>query len=406
MAHKKNIFIEIARSIILHRRMIIINVFIVSLLAVVISLVLPKWYRAQVTILPPEKSESLSDIALSMGMQSFGLGGGDFALPMMASPSDLLASVARSRTVAERVVDSLDLMKVYDTEKKELAIKELKARMNVNVTSDGIIEITYISRIRDNVAKVTNAIARELDYINRMTKVKKARDLRSFIEEELRKNAVALNAAEKALQEFQKRHKAISLDNQMAASINAAAELYSQLTLDQIRLKVMEKSHSADHPDVIALRYKISEIEKKLRQLQEGGGQATDSATAFLAIPFSELPELNIRYLQLLRGLKKEESLHEVLATQLEQAKIMEAKDTPTIHVLDWAVTPLYKFKPRRAMIGITAFMLSLIISIILAVVYDRWREYKAADPQGYQDISVMMKTLKKDLLGFRQKKG
>ncbi|HDS01159.1 MAG TPA: hypothetical protein ENO22_13750 [candidate division Zixibacteria bacterium] len=405
MPEKKNSLLIVLRSLVEHRGLILINVFVVTVAAVIISLLLPKWYKATAVILPPEKSESLSEIAASMGLQSLALSGTGFALPVMASPSDLLASIAESRTVAEGVVEDMDLVNVYGVEKKRSAIGILQKQMDVNVRADGIIDISYEEKDPELAANVANSITRQLDNINRLTKVQKATELKRFIMEELEKNEVNLRKAELALQEFQRTHKAISLDEQTAASINAAAELYSQLTLDQINLKVMEKSHSPDHPDVINLRYKISEIKKRLKEIQEGSSAPEDTSTAFLAIPFSEIPEITLKYMQLVRNLKREEALHEVLNTQLEQAKIMQAKDTPTISVLDWAVPPAHKFKPKRVYIVITAMILSFVFSMVYAVAHDRWRDYKLSNPERYKDISVIFSTLKKDLFGFKKRK-
>lgn len=404
MIEKQNSLLIILRSMINHRKTIIINVFIVSALALMLSFLMPKWYRATVVILPPEKSESLSDLAISMGLQSLAMGGG-FALPVMASQSDLIASIAESRTVALRVVDSLNLMEFFETENRDKAIKALKSNLNVHVTAEGLIEISFMSKNQDRVAEVANAVAAELDYINRFHKTQKARDLKMFVEEELAKNDSALTDAEQELQEFQRVHNAIALDDQTSASIRAAAELYSQMTMDQINVRVLEKSHAANHPDVIALKNRISEIENELSQIQNGLADPNDSSTAFLAIPFSELPELTLRFLKLMRELKKEEALHEVLATQHEQAKLMEAKDTPTISVLDQAVRPMYKFKPKKAFIVIVGFLLSLVFSVIYATLIDRWTEFKSSDPEKYRDISSLLSVLKNDLLGFKKTK-
>jgi uncharacterized protein involved in exopolysaccharide biosynthesis len=404
MAKNDTIFLMILRSIIKHRRLIIVNVFVVSVLAILISLVLPRWFKSTVVLLPPEKSDNFGELALSMGLRSAVLSGGGFALPVMASQSDLLSSIVESRAVAEYVVDSLGLDTILNVEDRAEAVGRVMKNVHTHVRADGIIEIRYESQNREYVTKIANAVAMALDDINRRHNTQKARELKRFIKEELEKNEKDLHQAEQALQKFQREHKAISIDNQTSASIQAAAELYSQLTLEQINLKVMEQTHSKDHPDVISLRYKINEIERKLRQIQEGVSGPEDSATAFWAIPFNELPELSIRYLQLMRDLKREESLHEVLVTQYEQAKIMEAKDTPTISILDWAVPPKSSIKPRRKLIVLTAFVLSAMMSIVLAVVYDRWKEYKLSNPESYEDIKTLMNTVRRDLFGFKHR--
>jgi len=406
MSEKKSSLLIFLGSLVKHRRLIFTNVFLITLAAALLSLILPKWYRATVVLLPPEKTESLSDLAISMGLKGLAMGGGGFALPVMASPSDLLASITESRAVAEWVVDSLKLQGPLKAKSSEHAVYLLRKNLDTRVKADGIIEISFMAPDRELVASVANTVAIALDHINRQHKSQKARDMRRFIEEELEENNRNLQRAEQALSEFQSTHKAISLDAQTTASIGAAAELYGQLTIEQINLKVLEKSHAPNHPDVINLKYKIAEIERRMRQLQEGGTKAADSSGNLMSIPFSELPELAVRYLQLMRELKKQESLHEILVSQLEQAKITEAMDTPTISVLDWAIPPTQKYKPQRIMMVLTAFILSLVWSIALIVLFDKWNDFKNANPEKYRLVAGMLTDLRRDLFGFKRKPG
>jgi uncharacterized protein involved in exopolysaccharide biosynthesis len=83
--------------------------------------------------------------------------------------------------------------------------------------------------------------------------------------------------------------------------------------------------------------------------------------------------------------------LYEVLAKQYEVARIDEAKDPSVIQILDPAIEPETKFKPKRLVIVALAAVAGLMLAIIWAFVKEanaramkvpqkaaRWRELKA----------------------------
>jgi uncharacterized protein involved in exopolysaccharide biosynthesis len=61
------------------------------------------------------------------------------------------------------------------------------------------------------------------------------------------------------------------------------------------------------------------------------------------------------------------EFLYEMLAKQYELAKIDEAKDATVIQVLDRAIEPDRKSKPRRSLITLFFMVLALFASILWA---------------------------------------
>jgi uncharacterized protein involved in exopolysaccharide biosynthesis len=75
----------------------------------------------------------------------------------------------------------------------------------------------------------------------------------------------------------------------------------------------------------------------------------------------------------------------------LEQAKIQENEELPTITVLDIAVPPEMRSRPRRAIIVLLAFGVSLMVSLLLAA----WLEYlsrlKQQSPQDYDRIHMFL---------------
>src|SRR5205814_4804414 len=66
-----------------------------------------------------------------------------------------------------------------------------------------------------------------------------------------------------------------------------------------------------------------------------------------------------------LRDVKYFEFLYELLAKQFELAKIDEAKDATVVQVMDKAIEPDRKSKPKRAQIVLLTAFLSLFVSMI-----------------------------------------
>ncbi len=69
------------------------------------------------------------------------------------------------------------------------------------------------------------------------------------------------------------------------------------------------------------------------------------------------------------RDAKIKEMLFELLTREYEIAKIEEAKSMPTIQVLDKAIAPEHKFKPKRKRMVLFAGMAGLFISVLVVFV-------------------------------------
>jgi hypothetical protein len=74
---------------------------------------------------------------------------------------------------------------------------------------------------------------------------------------------------------------------------------------------------------------------------------------------FSNVPNFGFKLGRLMRDVEVQNTLYNFLTQQYEEAKIQEAKDTPTVQVLDYAVLPQLKYKPVRSRIVIIGFVLS-----------------------------------------------
>jgi uncharacterized protein involved in exopolysaccharide biosynthesis len=358
--------------------------------AATITFVVPREYKSRTTILPPEGQSGFSGFG-DLSVAQIARAVTSFSLPVMASPSDLYASMLKSNVILKNVVDSLDLETIYEASSAWQAVATLRDRLMVRVEPDGIITLEAISRDAELAARIANLLVLELNELNLQLESKRGGYHVEFLSGRLLETEEELQRALTELREFQEQHRAISLEMQSAVLIENLARYKADLTAAEIELSILEKSLRSDHPSLIRQRLTIQEIGNKLNEIERGGGTRVDSVLSALDIPLDEIPELSLQFSILKRNVRIQELIYEVLAQQLEVSRIQEKRDTPVISVLDIARPAGQPFRPRRVMTTVAAFLLSLLASILLVVAYERLRENRG--------LSDLIATQMKDTL-------
>ncbi|MCK4223728.1 MAG: hypothetical protein KAX39_01020 [candidate division Zixibacteria bacterium] len=408
-AEKVNIYTYLT-ILVGYRRFIFLNLVGVCLIVAILSFLLPSWYRATTTILPPGGEAVGLGVASSLMGTASGLAT-SFSLPFMATPSDIFAAILKSRTVGEVVVEKENLMEAYKTKSMERALRELFAHVSVKVTEEGLISLSYEDKDKIRTAKVANRFVEELDRVNRETSASQAKNARVFIEERLVQTQMELTRAEENLKRFKEENKTILLDDQMKAAIEKAADLKAQLVSSEIDLNVLSKTMSSSHPQIRSLRSRINEIKKQLEILQLGNQTENTKGRTVLDVPFTEVPSLSLKLARLVREVKIQEGVFELLTQQYEQYKIQETKDTPTIQVLDRAVPPEKRVKPKRALLVVLSGILSIFASTVFIFGLEYFKISKQKNPEGFERLENLLGAWRKDVedlkkkLSFRQKK-
>jgi len=397
----KNFFWQFLNAIFRWRRLLVINTFIAAALTLIVMLFMPNWYTASTSILPPERDSgtfSLASGLLASGLGSL-LGGTGMTLPGMATPSDLYASITKSRTVCKTIVDKFNLMEVFDSKYEQEAIDNLLARTNIMVQPEGIIVIDYTDTNRERAAAIANSFVEELNRVNQENLVSKARAVREFVEQRLVETVSDLAKAEEAYKNFQKVHFAVALDEQVKAVIDAIGQLRGQLMVAEIEFGIMKKSLSPDNLRYQEQEYKIDEIRSQLSKL-EGGKVGADSS--ILNLPMGEAPDLALELARLTRDLKIQETIFELLKQQYEQSRIQELRDTPTIQVLDKAEVPGMKSRPKRVTIAAMGGIMSFCMTLLFVLVMEFVQREKAINSPAYQKMQGITRMINDDFYWIR----
>lgn len=347
----------------------------ITLLAAIVSLLIPKTFTATTRVLPPQQSQSSAFAMLAQMNPLAASLGRDLGLK---NPGDLYVAMIKSRTVADNLINQFDLRKVYDKKTYEDARKKLANRSDVRATKEGIIEISVDDREPGRAAQVANAYVVELQKLSQSLAVTEASQRRLFFEQQLVSAKDSLTEAEVALKETQEKTGLIQLDGQAKAIIESAAVLRAQIAAKEIQLQRMRLFATPQNPDLQGTEQELSGLRAQLSIVERkaGGGNGD------IQVATSRVPAAGLEFIRRLRDVKYRETMFELLAKQFEAAKLDEAKNSAVIQVLDIAVEPEQKSQPKRWLIVLISAFVSFLLSIIGALAQESFERLRS-DPEG-----------------------
>lgn len=343
------------------------------LLSSLVAFLIPKRYESTTRLMPPE-SQSSSGIAMMAAMASkaggtAGAGGlGSLAgdLLGMKNSGDLFIDVLHSRTVEDRIIERFDLRRVYRNKYWLDARKNLER--NTNVSADrksGVLTITVTDHDPRRAEQIAQAYVEELDRLVAQVSTSSARRERIFIEQRLQTVKSELDAASQQFSDYASKSGAIDVTAQGKAMVEGAARLDGELIASKSELEGLEQIYTANNARVRSMRARVEELQRQLHQLGgDAPGSAPDSTTSGVQQEFPsirKLPQLAVKWTDLYRQTKIEETVYELLTQQYELAKIEEAKEIPVVKVLDPADVPEKKAFPPRILIALMGMVLAFL---------------------------------------------
>ncbi len=351
-----------------------------------IVILIPSRYAATTRLMPPDPPAGagmamLAGVAGKMGATLGALGGDLFG---MNTSADLFAGVLQSRTVQNDLVSKYDLRRVYSVKRLIDARKELARQTDISIDrKSGILSIA----VTDNDPKRATALAEE--YVTELNNVvtqlntSSAHRERVFLEERLQQVKGELESAEKDFSQFASKNGAIDIKEQGKAMVEAAAILEGQLIAAQTELQGLRQIFTDQNIRVRTMQARIDELH---RQLVKMGGKAELQGSApseedELYPSIRKLPLLGVSYADLYRRMKVEETVFETLTQQYEIAKVQEAKEVPSVKVLDPAEVPERKVFPPRTFLTLLGALLAMAVGIGWVVVTDGWGKMDPQDP-------------------------
>ncbi len=365
-----------------HRRSLFRLTIWGTLVVALISFLIPNRYISTTRLMPPDDASGTSVALMEsmIGRVGGGLGAlaGD-ALGLKSSGA-LFMGILKSRTVEDDIIQKFNLRKVYSQRLWEGARRVLES--NTIVAEDrknGIVLIQIIDTDPKRAAAIADEYIAQLNFVVSQLSTSSARRERIFLEQRLAEVRQNLEISEKNFSEFSSKNGAIDIKEQGRAMLDAASTLQGQLIAVQSEIEAAKQIYADNNVRVRSLKARAAELQTQLQKL---GGKAdiNDSTAASDNYPsLRKLPLLGVTYADLYRESKVEEAIYETLTQEYELAKVAEAKEIPTVKVLDPPDVPEKKSSPPRLVIVLMGSVLCFLSCTFWLLLKAWWDE---SDPQ------------------------
>jgi uncharacterized protein involved in exopolysaccharide biosynthesis len=281
-----------------NRKFIGIVTGVVTVLAIIISLILPESFKSTAIVLPDtDKSKigslggGISDLAAMAGVNVGGEGSVVKLYPTIIKSESVLKNVIFTKYKTKRYTDSVDLIQYWGIKEKsperdyEVALIQIRTILNISLEAKtSVLTMTIETEEPQLSADILNNIVRMLDKFIRTKRNTNASEQRKWVEARLVEVKADLSKAENALKEFREKNRMVSGS--------------PQLLLDQERL---------------------------MREMQINS------------------------------------TMYVELKKQYELVKIEEIRTTPIINVLDYGRAAAKKERPKKGTIILVSMMLAFI---------------------------------------------
>lgn len=315
-----------------------------TVLAVLVSLVLPRWYTATTSFVPESPVGNRAPAGLAGLASQFGL---TFGAAASQSPR-FYAEVLKSRELMERVLlarypdfrspsesgDSATMVEILGRggdDAPDSLFRALK-RFRKLVSTDADIRTSVVQLdvdARDPVlaSLVANHFVEYLNEFNARTRQSQARERRRFAEARVAEAEGELRAAEQELRTFYEQ--------------NRSWQQAPQLVFEEGRLR----------------------------------------------------REVDVR-----------QEIYLTLSREYETARIDEVNDVPVLTVIDPAVPPQEKSKPKRRMLVVLAIVVAEVVAVLLAFGVEHVDRLRRADDGQYREFQGLVRGFRLHRLGMGPK--
>ncbi len=372
-------------------------------LSTLVAFLIPKRYESTTQLMPPDQTNS------TMAMISAALGGGKSGpasgslgssvgsiagdLLGVKNSADLFIGILQSRTVEDDLINKFDLRKIYRDRYLKDAREDLESRTDITADrKSGIIKIQVTDGDPKRAAAMAGEYVQQLDNLVTHVNTSSAHRERVFLEERLDEVKQDLESAEKNFSQFASKNVALDIPTQGKAMIEASAALKGQLVVAETELQGMRQIYTDSNVRVRGIQARVNELQKQIQELGGKYNSVTNSVSPDdqeLFPSIRKLPVLGVSYADLFRNAKVQEAIFETLTQEYELAKVQEAKETPSVKVIDPPDVAEKKSYPHRGWIILGGTFVFLLLGVGWILGTERWNRIDPNDPGKILTIEV-----------------
>ncbi len=390
-----------------NRKFVIRTLFIIMVITVGITYLLPKSYTVKTVILPPEEpaSPGLSIGGLSLGeFAGFFSGGMGYSLPLMTTLSDVYVEILNSRTLIDNVImstgyaDSTGINDSYG-EHPEVAMYRARMEFNKNYTarvgSAGMIDIEVTTKNPFYSIEIAERVVFLLDSINTDITRSRFEENRNLTENQLAVARAALERTTASLIGFEEQYGTIMPEEEIAELMSVLAEMkgrYIETTL--MASAIRNGIRYGTTAQILELETEAQALSEAITMIESGSGGV---GGVDLGPGLSNLPPALIEYARLKTDFEMNLKMVTALEVQVEQAVVQEQNITSSIRILDPPRHPGWKSKPKRLYIWAETFILAFLFICMFLFSRERMLDLKRNKPQVWEKWNQLFTEMKGD---------
>ena len=346
-----------------YRKLILLTNTTVFIISIIISLLLPKWYRGSITFIVNDDATNpmMSSIANALPFNLMG---------NINEKVELYKNLITSRRILDSMDSLYNLQDLYDIDNRQKFYTALKSDIEIRVNDDNTITLNfYYKEDAEQAAIIANRIFKELSDLSLELNSEKNNNLRIHLTNSYDLTIKRLREAEKKLTHFQVTNQIYDIEAQIKLIINTLTELEINKIQTEIQMLFLKENLAQNNQEVQALQNKISIIQEKINEFKYSSSPND--------LSLSQLPEKSVEYMNLFRDVKVYNKVLEFLIPQLENARIEEIKTASDIQLIDAAIAEDYKAKPKRIAVIFTITFLFFILLLLIILLHNYYLENK-----------------------------
>jgi uncharacterized protein involved in exopolysaccharide biosynthesis len=321
--------------------------------------------------------------------------------PSGADSFEILKAHLQKKEHIWKVIEHFDLKKHYEIEPQYLDKRYYRESLEMKspvetayldslvMSKDqksSIVNLSFSDKDPHLATDVANYNVELLREISLQTATTENRRKREFLEERLAEARQELTEIEEEMKNYMQEHRILSVQSQADATIGVVSKIQSEILLNQLKIKVKTQlGANENHPEIKMLSLENDALQKQLKAI-EGGTLILDQsmineeerAKGLTYLPVAKIPQLQLDIARITRELAVRQEVFKALSKEYEMAKIESAKDQEFVEVIEQAVLPERKDKPRRSLICVVATMSGFLLACFSMLVLDALRKRKA----------------------------
>ncbi len=361
-----------AKFVVQWRRFLAISLLVFAIGVAYIYSIKPL-FEAYASILPQERDETPSPASLFSGR---------------SSSSEIFYGLLASRSVADEVIDRVNLLAAYHTSSREIARLQLSSSTVFDAGRGGLVIIKVRDADAGQAARISNAYLESLQNEREKMILSEFEVHNRFFEQQLKSEENALAAAEQNFKDVQESTGVVQPDSQTQIGLNAIANARAQISNLQVQLSSLLLGESEQNPQVKDLRAQIAGLEAHEHSLESANSSKATGAAASAR----NMPQLNLDYSRKLREVRYHEALVTSISNQYESNRLKAGDSAAQFVIVDRAIAPERKAWPARRILLMLDAAVALLAGLAGIALNLLWHRIQA-NPRSRTHLAEMRRS-------------